>query len=778
MHSRYLFSRTALAVGLFFLLLFPPGASAQAAVPDSSKTLINWADYELTGTHCKLPPSGWFRWWYIPGLAVPAGTVVLLRNKEEAPPVSPPLITCLPDQILSWGEGLPVPNPSAISVTNYCPDGNATITHSGDRNNGGGSCADNPLIVERTYTVTDACGNTVSCVQTFTYRSDEEAPTLTCPPDVTINCSDEADPAQTGIATATDNYTPATEINIRYDDDPSGLTGCNGTGILSRTWFASDDCRNTAICTQRITVEDTSTPAFTDTPPDQTVDCGAIPPPYEVQASDDCQPDTPPELTLEETTGSGCPYTITRTWTATDACGNTNSFTQTITVTDTTAPELACPIDTYVLCGESTEPAATGLPLITDDCSDYTLTYSDDLSNLTACSGFIVRTFEVVDECGNSSSCNQTIYIVDTGCDFMPAITVNESDCGAANGQINVDLGPGFLFNWSNGTNGSVLLDVPPGTYTLTIVNSDFSCSQELPVVVPQAPPYPLFLESLSHPSGSGATDGNIVLSVTDPRAILPFTILLNGSVYGTTTTATFSVSALRAGNYEVQVFDANGCPSTVIQAELMVEPGGRRSPTGPSWHAQFEVVDFAPARSPQLPIIPPDDPAAGVEHPPVALAELSYVPDQAYSFWGGPWLGSDLLLVTGVRQLSGRVFAESQVADRTALPLDTRFAATQIFTGLRRHFGQSRFRWFTTAEVGWQHNVVENNSYPAGLLSDPAPPLSYDQVDLRVSGGVYLPINRHIGVTLEVGRTQQLSADAKARHFLATNYVYLIELE
>ena len=41
--------------------------------------------------------------------------------------------------------------------------------------------------------------------------------------------------------------------------------------------------------------------------------------------------------------GLSCPETITRTWTYTDACGNTSSVSQTIIVDDTTPPTASNP---------------------------------------------------------------------------------------------------------------------------------------------------------------------------------------------------------------------------------------------------------------------------------------------------------------------------------------------------------------------------------------------------------------------------------------------------
>ena len=56
-------------------------------------------------------------------------------------------------------------------------------------------------------------------------------------------------------------------------------------------------------------------------------------------------------ITVEEVTTAGAcagDYVITRTFTATDDCGNATSATQTITIIDTTAPELTIPLITQL----------------------------------------------------------------------------------------------------------------------------------------------------------------------------------------------------------------------------------------------------------------------------------------------------------------------------------------------------------------------------------------------------------------------------------------------
>ena len=77
-------------------------------------------------------------------------------------------------------------------------------------------------------------------------------------------------------------------------------------------------------------------------------------------------------LDLEETIEEGCgsSYVMTRTWTATDDCGNATSATQTITIVDTTAPELSIPADYTAECSdEHPMESATA----TDNCGEVVI---------------------------------------------------------------------------------------------------------------------------------------------------------------------------------------------------------------------------------------------------------------------------------------------------------------------------------------------------------------------------------------------------------------------
>src|SRR5206468_11325771 len=104
--------------------------------------------------------------------------------------------------------------------------------------------------------------------------------------------------------------------------------------------------------------------------------------------------------------------------TVTDACGNSLSQDQTITVKDTTAPSFATfPQDAIVECPNSTEPAATGEATGADTCSTTAISHTDTSVDGN-CAAKVVKTitrhWTVTDACGNSTSQDQTITVKDT----------------------------------------------------------------------------------------------------------------------------------------------------------------------------------------------------------------------------------------------------------------------------------------------------------------------------------------------------------------------------
>jgi len=177
------------------------------------------------------------------------------------------------------------------------------------------------------------------------------------PQDETIECSDDVPPAAT--LTATDFADPDVPVVFDEQNTPGN---CPQEYTLTRTWTATDDCSNSVVHTQTISVEDNTPPVLNNLPDiSVTVECDQdLPDVPDVTATDLCDTDVSVTFTPNITPGN-CPqeYTLTRSWEATDDCGNGVTFTQTITVTDNTAPTFnqnPLPEDITVSCSDVPMP--------------------------------------------------------------------------------------------------------------------------------------------------------------------------------------------------------------------------------------------------------------------------------------------------------------------------------------------------------------------------------------------------------------------------------------
>src|SRR5213075_2317900 len=89
-----------------------------------------------------------------------------------------------------------------------------------------------------------------------------------------------------------------------------------------------------------ITAVDTHAPTIGSVPAASTIDCTATPSFTPPSASDDCSGATV-NCVGSTTTGTSCVKVYTKSWDATDACGNhSTTVTQTITAVDTHAPTI------------------------------------------------------------------------------------------------------------------------------------------------------------------------------------------------------------------------------------------------------------------------------------------------------------------------------------------------------------------------------------------------------------------------------------------------------
>ena len=298
-----------------------------------------------------------------------------------------------------------VPAAASPTATDNC-DADVEITYSEVRTDG--NCPDNYTLT-RTWTATDNCGNASTQTQVITIQDTTDPVLSGVPGDITVECDNVPDAAS---PTATDNCDADVEITyseVRTDGN------CPDNYTLTRTWTATDNCGNASTQTQVITIQDTTDPVLSGVPSDITVECDNVPAAASPTATDNCDADV--EITYSEVrTDGNCPdnYTLTRTWTATDNCGNASTQTQVITIQDTTDPVLSgVPGDITVECDNVPDAAS---PTATDNCdADVEITYSEVRTDGNCPDNYtLTRTWTATDNCGNASTQTQVITIQDT----------------------------------------------------------------------------------------------------------------------------------------------------------------------------------------------------------------------------------------------------------------------------------------------------------------------------------------------------------------------------
>jgi hypothetical protein len=313
-----------------------------------------------------------------------------------------PQITCPENVNVQCFTEVPLPNPAAVTVGyQRCNGGNTVWLND---NSSGNQC--NGSII-RTYLFTDSCGYTAQCQQTIIHH-DNTLPILTgLPSNGSVACS--AMPVGSDYSvSASDNCDATVPVTSTYSDVTSG---CNVTRTI--TWTAADDCDNTTSASRTFTSNDNVAPTLIGVPANASMQCGQTVPEAVVSAIDNCDDNVIVSLNAT-TVPAACGYSLVRTWTATDACGNTTSASQTTTFVDTTAPVLVgLPNNTSVDCGAV--PTGNSFNVTTtDNCVNGVTVTSSFVDNGSGCNIQRVITWTATDACGNSVSASRTFTVTDT----------------------------------------------------------------------------------------------------------------------------------------------------------------------------------------------------------------------------------------------------------------------------------------------------------------------------------------------------------------------------
>ncbi|HMJ90324.1 MAG TPA: BACON domain-containing carbohydrate-binding protein [Candidatus Acidoferrum sp.] len=211
--------------------------------------------------------------------------------------------------------------------------------------------------------------------------------------------------------------------------------GCGSTFVATRVWDATDACGVHIMATQVVSV--VSPPPIITCPSDKNVECGnpwTFNAPTAIDFCSGASLNGSIRVLSTATNNVGmCGNTlsITRTWEVADACSNKVSCSQTVNIVDTTPPMVACAANKTVQCGA---PWSFDQPSGSDTCGTNIITIRplSTGTNFTAGCGYTAqRIWELLDSCGNVSTCTQTVTAVDTIAPVLTCPQAKTVECGS-----------------------------------------------------------------------------------------------------------------------------------------------------------------------------------------------------------------------------------------------------------------------------------------------------------------------------------------------------------
>ena len=454
-----------------------------------------------------------------------------------------------------------------------------------------------PIIIERYYTVTDACGNAsteyLQTLQVF----DSVAPQVTNGlVETHLNGCDES-AAPTAATTPEllailgfqfhDECNSDELLQVSHEETIDG--SCPTT--ITRKYVVTDVCGNVSdTLTHVITVFDSVAPVISGAIADVTVDgCDtsvlrdhpmaatteALLALGGIQVDEACSANAM-TVQSEETVTPGCPITVVRTYTLTDECGNvSNEITETIYIQDVTAPTFTTQVEEHLLTATDCQFVVPNLvdevrAVSSDNCTATdALTITQSPAEGVSVTADMTVDVTVTDSCGNSSV--MTIQL------RLPAevtATINPSTTQYCEWDVveltaAVEGGDGnYTYAWTP-TTGLNITDQPTVEVSTDALNYSYSvlvtdgngCTVTADITLPEPSHLTVTVAETDAINCFEGSDGEV--TATAANGIETYT-------YAWSNGATTAINGgLTEGTYSVTVTDAYGCTAT---AEIAIE--------------------------------------------------------------------------------------------------------------------------------------------------------------------------------------------------------------
>ena len=193
------------------------------------------------------------------------------------------------------------------------------------------------------FVVADECGNETGTPGTTSFNLTDNVPPVfnNFPPDITVSCENIPVPP---VITSTDycdkSVVPVFSQSSSQNQDISDCGHYNY--LITRIWEVADECGNSALQTQTITVRDTTPPVISTAQPIVNLNCkifNSHPDSLYITFEDKCS--SVRTSFKDSLMSQACSSMIERTYTLTDVCNNITTYIQNLNVIQNDKPVIS-----------------------------------------------------------------------------------------------------------------------------------------------------------------------------------------------------------------------------------------------------------------------------------------------------------------------------------------------------------------------------------------------------------------------------------------------------
>jgi gliding motility-associated-like protein len=265
-----------------------------------------------------------------------------------------------------------------------------------------------------------------------------------------------------------------------------------------------------------------------------------------------------------------------------NGCGNTVSAS--VTITQPNSVFTATTSQTNVACKGGATGVATALP--TGGSGSYNFSWVPGSGSTASITNLTVGIYTVYIRDNN----NCPVPVIRTVTITEPSIAlggsiVSSTDilCFGTNSGTATAQGSGgsgaYNYTWSNGQTGATAVNLPVGTYTVTIRDNNGCTNTIVRSVIISQPSSALTATinpaNITAVTCFGNNDGQIIVTASGGSGVYDYSWTGPGGPF----INNVAVAAnLIAGNYSVQVFDNNGCATPIVLNAVITQPSGNLS--------------------------------------------------------------------------------------------------------------------------------------------------------------------------------------------------------